>query len=294
MIIQIEKDMMGTNGRFKISTDFEIAQGSFVTLCGESGAGKTSILRMLAGFLDPVMGLIELNNEVWFSSTKKINQKPQNRKVGFVFQDYALFPNMTVKQNLDYALPKGESKSIIPELIEIIDLGELRDRKPETLSGGQKQRVAFARALLRKPKLLLLDEPFSALDKKMRSSLQDYLLSMHRKFALTTILVSHDAGEIFKLSDEVLLLNEGKIVQRSSAARFYSSQEVSGKFKFTGEVVSIEKSDVIFIVTVIIGNNLVKIVADQTEVTDLHIGDAVLVASKAFNPVIQKVREYLK
>jgi molybdate transport system ATP-binding protein len=113
---------------------------------------------------------------------------------------------------------------------------------------------------------------------------------MHRRFTLTTILVSHDAGEIFKLSDEVLLLKNGKIIQRSTPARFYSSQEVSGKFKFTGEVISIEKSDVIFIVTIVIGNNLVKIVADQSEVTDLSIGDEVLVASKAFNPVIQKVK----
>ena len=292
MIIQIEKEMIGINGKFRIVTDFEIAEGSFVTLCGESGAGKTSLLRMLAGFLEPEKGLIELNDDVWFSSTRKINQKPQNRKVGFVFQDYSLFPNMTVRQNLDYALPKNESKSIIHELIEIIELGELQSRKPETLSGGQKQRVAFARALVRKPKLLLLDEPFSALDKKMRSSLQDYLLSMHRKFALTTILVSHDAGEIFKLSDEVLLLKEGKMVQRTTPTRFYSSQEVSGKFKFTGEVVSIVKSDVIFIVTIIIGTNLVKIVADQTEVTNLTVGDEVLVASKAFNPVIQKVKSY--
>jgi molybdate transport system ATP-binding protein len=290
MIIQLKKEMIGANGKFKIDTDFEIKEGAFVTLYGESGAGKTSLLRMLAGFLQPESGVIEITDEVWYSSEKRINQKPQNRKVGFVFQDYALFPNMTVKQNLDYALPNGEDKSIIAELIEVIELSELQDRKPDTLSGGQKQRVALARALVRKPKLLLLDEPFSALDKKMRVSLQDYILSMHRKFTLTTILVSHDAGEIFKLSDEVLLLKNGKIIQRSTPARFYSSQEVSGKFKFTGEVISIEKSDVIFIVTIIIGNNLVKIVADQSEVTDLSIGDEVLVASKAFNPVIQKVK----
>jgi molybdate transport system ATP-binding protein len=290
MIIQLVKEMIGVNGKFKINTDFELVEGSFVTLYGESGAGKTSLLRMLAGFLSPESGRIEVNKEVWYSSGNNINCKPQDRKVGFVFQDYALFPNMTVKQNLEYALSKGEDKSTVHELIDIIALGELQARKPETLSGGQKQRVALARALVRKPRLLLLDEPFSALDKKMRGPLQDYILSMHKKFSLTTILVSHDAGEIFKLSDEVLHLKEGKIVQRSTPAGFYSSQVVSGKFKFTGEVVSIEKSDVIFIVSIIIGNNLVKIVADQTEVVNLAVGDEVLVASKAFNPVIQKVR----
>lgn len=291
MIIQVQKDLMGPNGTVRININTEIVDGSFITLFGDSGAGKTSLLRMLAGFLSPAKGLIQVRNETWYSFDSHINHKPQDRKVGFVFQDYALFPNMTVLQNLKYALSKGEDASIVKELIEVMVLGELQHRKPETLSGGQKQRVALARALVRRPALLLLDEPFSALDKKMRSSLQDYVLSMHKRLGLTTILVSHDAGEIFKLSDEVLLLKEGEIAQRSAPSRFYSSQEISGKFKFTGEILSIEKSDVIYIVTIIIGNNLVKIVADQSEVTDLGVGDEVLVASKAFNPVIQKVKK---
>jgi molybdate transport system ATP-binding protein len=289
MRIELKKKLAGSTGELSINLNLEIEEGSFVTLYGESGAGKTSLLRMLAGFLKPESGYIKIGNEVWYSSVDKINREPQQRKVGFVFQDYALFPNMTVRQNLEYALTKGEDKGIVNQLIEVIELGDLQHRKPETLSGGQKQRVALARALVRKPTLLLLDEPFSALDKKIRSSLQDYILSMHKRFSLTTILVSHDAGEIFKLSHEVLLLKEGAIIQRNTPARFYLSQEVSGKFKFTGEVVAIEKSDVVYIISVIIGNNLVKVVADLREAEQLSIGDAVLVASKAFNPIIQKV-----
>lgn len=291
MIVQLQKLLTGPGGKLQIDVNFELSNGAFVTLYGENGVGKSSILRMLAGFLQPDRGTIEFENEIWFSSEQNLQVKSQNRRVGFVFQDYALFPNMTVRQNLKFSLPEGERESAVDELLEVIAMQDLQHNKPATLSGGQKQRVGIARALIRKPELLLLDEPFSALDKKYRSTLQDYILQVHKKQQLTTILVSHEAADIFKLSDEILLVEDGKIVQRSTPSRFYSSQELSGKFKFTGEIVSIEKADVIFIVSVIIGSNLVKIVADETEVSKFSIGDTVLVASKAFNPIIQKLHD---
>ncbi|HNP95610.1 MAG TPA: ATP-binding cassette domain-containing protein [Cyclobacteriaceae bacterium] len=287
MRLRLAKDLRGVSGILKINIDLEIEAGKLVTLYGESGVGKTSILRMISGLLQPDEGLIQVGDATWFDSSKKINSKPQKRDVGLVFQDYALFPNMTIRENLEFATDKDDP--VIDELLSLMELEDLQDRKSDTLSGGQKQRVALARALVRKPKLLLLDEPLSALDRKMRAKLQEYILSVHRKFALTTILVSHETTEIFKLSDEVLVLKEGLITFRDTPAKLFSGNSLSGKFKFTGEVVNIEREGVVYIVSVLIGNDLVKVIADQTEVENLKAGDQVLVASKAFNPIIQKI-----
>lgn len=289
MKVSFRKALNGPEGEFILNVNTEIEQGRIVTIYGESGAGKTSILRILAGLLKPEDGFIEVNNEVWFDAGKGINLKPHQRKVGFVFQDYALFPNMNVLENLEFALERGQSSTIVAELIEIMELGDLRHRKPETLSGGQKQRVALARALVRKPNLLLLDEPLSALDKVMRMKLQDYILKAQRNYKLTTLLVSHEVGEIVKMADEVLQLKSGSITQRDAPINFFTKKEVSGKFKFTGEVIAIERQDVVFVITVLIGNTLVKVVADEREAIQLKVGDDVLVASKAFNPLIQKI-----
>lgn len=289
MIFQFTKKLNAANGHFRLEVDAEITEGNLITLYGESGAGKTSILRMLAGLLQPERGYLKVGEEVWYSAEEKINLSPQQRKIGIVFQDYALFPNMTVRQNLEFALDKNQDKRVIAELVDLIELGDLQYRRPETLSGGQKQRVALARALVRRPKLLLLDEPLSALDKAMRDKLQNYILKLHRNFNLTTFLVSHEVKEVFKMSNEVWVLKDGKITSRSTPLSLFSQTDVSGKFKFTGEVVDVEKSDVIFIITILVANNIVKVVADEREASQLSVGDEVLVASKAFNPLIQKI-----
>ncbi|MCZ6694630.1 MAG: ATP-binding cassette domain-containing protein [Bacteroidetes bacterium] len=285
----LHKKLKASTGDMQLDVECHIDQGKLVTLFGESGAGKTSILRMLAGLLMPEKGTIEVNNSVWLDTQKGINLKPQQRKTGYVFQDYALFPNMTVKENLEYALDKNQDIGIVKELIEIIELTDLQDRKPETLSGGQKQRIALARALVRQPQILMLDEPLSALDRAMRTKLQDYILHVHRKYNLTTILVSHEMSEIFKLSDEILVLENGTITRQGTPMDIFTNRHISGKFQFTGEILHIEKEDIIYIISVLIGNNLVKVVADQSEVQQFSIGEKVLVASKAFNPMIEKI-----
>ncbi|GAB1446581.1 sulfate/molybdate ABC transporter ATP-binding protein [Flammeovirgaceae bacterium] len=289
MIFQFTKKLNAANGHFRLEVDAEITEGNLITLYGESGAGKTSILRMLAGLLQPERGYLKVGEEVWYSAEEKINLSPQQRKIGIVFQDYALFPNMTVRQNLEFALDKNQDKRVIAELVDLIELGDLQYRRPETLSGGQKQRVALARALVRRPKLLLLDEPLSALNKAMRDKLQNCILKLHRNFNLTTFLVSHEVKEVFKMSNEVWVLKDGKITSRSTPLSLFSQTDVSGKFKFTGEVIDVEKSDVIFIITILVANNIVKVVADEREASQLSVGDEVLVASKAFNPLIQKI-----
>ncbi len=209
--IAIEKKLLGANGQMNLRFQAEIKPGELVTIYGPSGAGKTSVIRMLAGLSTPENGKIDVDDELWFDSSKKINLKPQSRNIGIVFQEYSLFPNMTVRGNLEFALEKGQPKAVVDELLNLTELSELQNRKPQLLSGGQKQRIALARALIRKPKLLLLDEPLSALDREMQAKLQDYILQVHQHYKLTTILVSHDITEVVKMSKRVILFEDGKV-----------------------------------------------------------------------------------
>ena len=287
--LNIQKELQSTDGKMLLNLNLRINKGQLVTLYGPSGVGKTSTLRMLSGLLKPGEGVITVNDTTWFSTDKDINLKPQLRKIGYVFQDYALFPHMSVLQNLEFALHKNQKSNIITELLTIMELDQLKDRKPDTLSGGQKQRVALARALVQKPEILLLDEPLSALDSTIRLKLQDYILKVHKKYSLTTILISHDIGEIYKLSDWVFVLKDGLLIQEGTPSEVFISKKVSGKFKFTGEIISIEKEDVVFIVRVLIFSEIVKVIAQESEIQNLGPGDKVIIASKAFNPIILKL-----
>lgn len=287
--LQFYKKLAAAVGDLDLEIDLNIRKGELITLYGPSGAGKTSCLRILAGLMSPDSGQIKVDDAIWFDSVTKKNSSPQERSVGFLFQDYALFPNMTVRENLEFALKKGQHKGIINELIEVIELGDLQHRNPMTLSGGQQQRVALARALVHKPKILLLDEPLAALDYHIRQKLQTYIYEVHKEFSLTTILISHDIGEIVKLSDRVIVLEQGKIVKQDTPQAIFMSKQLSGKFQFTGEIMAIEQEEVVHIVTVLIHNSLIKVVADTSEVAELTIGDKVVVASKAFNPILYKI-----
>jgi len=285
----LHKTLSAANGQLELNAEFEIGKGQLVGLYGPSGAGKTSILRMLAGLMQPDSGLVSLDNATWYNNKQGISLKPQKRKVGFLFQDYALFPNMTVRQNLEFALDKGSDKKIVAQLVALTELGDLQKQKPQLLSGGQKQRVALARAMVNKPKVLLLDEPLSAIDRDLRSKMQTYIRQVHDEFQLMTLLVSHDVSEMIKMADEVLVLEEGKIVQKSSPVDLFANSDVSGKFQFTGEVIRIDKQDFVSIVSVLIGKDLVRVVAEESEAEMLAPGDQVMLASKAFNPIIKKL-----
>jgi len=287
--VSLSKKLQSASGEMLLDVNFTVEKQKFVTLYGKSGAGKTSILKMIAGIFLPDDGFIKVGDEEWFNKQKGINLKPQKRNLGYLFQEYSLFPNMTVRENLKFALKKGQDKNIVKDLIEIVDLGNLQFRKPDTLSGGQKQRVALARALVQKPKILLLDEPLSALDQEMRIKLQQYIIQVHREFKLTTILISHDISEIIKMSDCLIEIDEGKLKSKGLPTEVFTKNNINAKFQFTGEVIHLIKQDFIFIITVLIGKELVKVIADDNEAKDLNIGDKVLIASKAFNPVIQKI-----
>ena len=289
IVFKIQKKLQAASGEMLLDLDFIIKENEFVTLYGASGSGKTTTLRILSGLTTADKGTIAVDNTIWLDTDNKIQLPPQKRKIAYVFQDYALFPNMSVRENLSYALEKGQDKTIIEELLTLMELEQLQHQKPAQLSGGQKQRVALARALVQKPAILLLDEPLSAVDNEMRAKLQDYIIQAHRKYKLTTILVSHDIAEIYKMSDQVIVLENGKISKKGTPEQVFSSRLVSGKFQFVGEILKIEKENFVYIVSVLIGNNVVKIITMEEEIQDLEMGNKVLLASKAFNPILTKI-----
>jgi len=282
--IRIDKKLYGTTKDMSLDVDLEIREGDFLALSGKSGSGKTTLLRILAG-LEESNGTIEVNNEVWLSG--KTSLSPQKRGIGFVFQDYALFENMSVLENLLYVCNDTDLAS---HLLNITELTELKNRLPKTLSGGQKQRVSLCRAMMKRPKLLLLDEPLSALDSAMRTKLQNEILILHKEFNTTTIMVSHDPSEIYRLASRIVLLEQGKIIKDGTPKKVLLKTNGSQKFSFSGELLEIKKVDVIFIAIISIGQQLVEIVVNEDEVKDLKIGDTLTVSTKAFSPLITKHR----
>ncbi len=199
-----------------LNVQFNCAAGQLLALVGPSGAGKTSILRAIAGLLKPHEGLITCNNAVWQDSSTDINLSPQQRRVGMVFQDYALFPHLSVADNLRLALPEQakSNTSRIDDLLQQVNLHGLADRYPSQLSGGQQQRVALARALAREPQVLLLDEPFSAVDKVTRRKLYLELHSLRRQLSMPIVLVTHDLDEAAMLADEMCVIHQGSSLQQ--------------------------------------------------------------------------------
>jgi molybdate transport system ATP-binding protein len=194
--IDIEKKLKGYGGQQWLKVKRDFATGGIVQISGPSGIGKTTFLKIIAGLVQPENGLIRVDGAIWRDTQTKINLSPQKRKTGFVFQDYALFPNMSVLQHLEYAMDDSEW---IQRLLYIGKLETLSSRKPEYLSGGQQQRLAILRALANKPRILLMDEPFSALDQKMKSALIKDLKQLFKELGCTVFIVSHNEKELENL-----------------------------------------------------------------------------------------------
>ena len=278
--INITKQLHGSNGAMNLDINLDIQKGDFVALSGLSGSGKTTLLRIIAG-LEEAEGNIIIDGESWLDS--KSSLPVQKRQIGFVFQDYALFNNMSVEQNLLYV---KKDKALANKLLEITELKELAKRMPNTLSGGQKQRVSLCRAMMNSPKLLLLDEPLSALDPSMRTKLQNEILTLHKEFGTTTIMVSHDPSEIYRLSNRVVVLEQGKIINDGNATDVLLKTQGSQKFSFEGELLDIIKTDVIYVAIISIGQQLVEVVLCEEEAKNLSIGQKVRVGTKAFAPTL--------
>lgn len=278
--IEITKPLHGSRGEMQLDIDLTIQEGDFIALAGESGSGKTTLLRILAG-LENATGMIRVGDEVWLDGGVAL--APQKRRIGFVFQDYALFANMSIERNLLFV---NSDRELADKLLEITGLSSLKKRLPNTLSGGQKQRVSLCRAMMNRPKLLLMDEPLSALDPAMRTKLQNEILLLHREFGTTTIMVSHDPSEIYRLASRVVVLELGRVVGDGTPKEILLKTSGSQKFSFEGELLDIVKVDVVYVAIVAIGQQLVEVVVSEYEAETLVMGDRVRVSTKAFSPNI--------
>ena len=239
-------DLSKTFGTFEAVQDFNLSidKGELVSFLGPSGCGKTTTLRVVAGFETPTTGSIKINGE------DITNKPPNQRNVGMVFQAYALFPNMTVGGNIGFGMkiakhPKEKIKERVDELLSLISMEGLADRYPFQLSGGQQQRVALARALALEPQVLLLDEPLSALDAKIRVSLRAEIRSIQQKLGITAIYVTHDQEEALSLSDRVVVMNKGVMEQVGAPFEIYNFPQTEFVAQFVGTLnaVSAEVND---------------------------------------------------
>lgn len=213
----------------------EIESGSLVALLGPSGSGKSTLLRLISGLEMPDSG------KIWLTGKDATQQSVQERNIGFVFQHYALFKHMSVRENIAFGLDirkssKAKVKARVNELLELVQLTGLGDRYPSQLSGGQRQRVALARALAVQPQVLLLDEPFGALDAKVRKDLRAWLRKLHDEVHVTTVFVTHDQEEAMEVSDEIVVMNKGKVEQVGTPAQIYDHPATAFVMSFIGPV----------------------------------------------------------
>lgn len=230
------KHLTKSFGRFQATKDvsFEIEKGKLIGLLGPSGGGKTTILRMLAGLEQPDSG------DIWFHGQRVNDLPPQERGIGLVFQNYALFRHMSVFDNIAFGLTvqkrsKSQIRERVGELIELTGLAGLEKRLPQQLSGGQRQRVAFARAIAPEPQLLLLDEPFAAIDAKVRKELRTWLKEMIDRVGITTIFVTHDQEEAVEVADQIMIIHEGRLEQQGSPIEIYQHPQTPFVVSFIGE-----------------------------------------------------------
>lgn len=221
-----------------LTTSLTIESGSFTTLLGPSGCGKTTLLRMIAGLETPDTGEICFDDRVVFSSEKKINVPPEKRGLGFVFQDFALWPHMSVYENVAFGLRAAHNTKNLDEKVRnalhAVQLDEFASRFPHQLSGGQQQRVAFARAIVIEPQCILFDEPLSALDALLREEMRVELKELISRLGITAVFVTHDQTEAMSMSDKIAVLNGGTVEQYASPENIYSSPETQFVARFIG------------------------------------------------------------
>lgn len=225
--MEIYLDIQKKLNEFDLNIKFQ--DRGTIGLLGASGCGKSMTLKSIAGIIEPDSGVIKINDKVVFDSEKSINLPPQERGVGFVFQNYALFPHMTVAKNISFSIRKKYSKSILKEKIESIakdmEIFPLLNRYPNQLSGGQQQRVSLARALIAEPEILLLDEPFSALDSYLKMNLQDWLEILIKNFNGPVVFVSHNISEVSRICDNIIVLDKGKVIEIGDAQKVLHKPE---------------------------------------------------------------------
>ena len=285
--LNCKKSLNGADGKFELDVNLNVKKGEFIALYGKSGSGKTTLLRLIAGFETPDSGAIKAGGKTLFEG--KNFAPPQSRNIGFLFQDYALFPNMNVMKNLLFA---NNDLNLAHKLLDLVEMSSLENAAISQLSGGQKQRAALARALMRKPEILLLDEPLSALDNAMREKLQDYLAKIHAEFNMTTVLVSHDVAEIYKLASKVFVLENGKIAHIGSPSEIFLRHSGSQKFSLPAKILEISKRDAIYVAVVLVGQQLCEVALSAAEAANLRSDDEAVLSAKAFGLNLQKSGDF--
>jgi molybdate transport system ATP-binding protein len=296
LVFRATKMLHTAHGPQLFDVAFEMPLGKLMAIYGPSGAGKTTILRILAGLTPAGSGHIRMSGETWLDTEHSIDLPTRHRSIGFVFQDFALFPHLTVRQQLEFALPHKNDHALVSELLHLMELEELQHRRPALLSGGQQQRIAIARAIARRPRLLLLDEPLSALDEEMRRKLQDYLVRVQQHYRLTIVLVSHYLPEIHRLADTVISIDNGRIVRQGRPAEVFAGNPNNTPFRITGTVLDIAlagndippagpiASTNVFLVRVSCGDAIIPLTISSGQAESLRPGDKVIVSSDLFAP----------
>lgn len=305
MILELQKPLQGQEGAFVLDIALELKERQIISIYGASGSGKSSILRMIAGLLRPLSGRIEVGGRVFYDSRHRINIGVQERNIGFVFQDYALFPHLSVLKNISYGLyahhhhergsdkaaTKKAMKKRLDDMIGLMDLSSLLDEYPANLSGGQRQRVALARAIIYHPSILLLDEPLSAIDSGLKTVLIAEIKKIIRHYEITTFFVSHDLGEIAAMADFVIKLEGGTIVRQGSLREvFYRSEERGSLFETTAKILDISSKQDAPTLTLLVDNSkIVYLNCQKDAIIGLHKGDYIALSAQDYNTSILKV-----
>jgi sulfate transport system ATP-binding protein len=274
-------------GRVKAvdNVSFEVGSGSLVALLGPSGSGKSTLLRMIAGLEIPDSG------EIHITGQESTAQTARERNIGFVFQHYALFKHMTVKDNIAFGLgvrnvPKSEQEARVMDLIKLVSLDGLENRYPSQLSGGQRQRVALARALAPAPQVLLLDEPFGALDAKVREELREWIVRLHEQTHVTTIFVTHDQHEALEIANTIFVMNHGRIEQQGTPLDIFDRPATQFVAEFVGESNYIESE--------VVGQDLVTWGPFRFTVPGISIGKKVRIYFRPHDVYVSSVPETLQ
>lgn len=289
--ISIKHSLQTASGILPMDIVFSARKGTITAVTGPSGSGKTTLLRQIAGLVHPDHGSIQFGDDLWLNTTAKFSLAPQHRSLGFVFQDYALFPHLTVKENLLFALDKSADKKIVDDLLNAVELTQLAERKPHQLSGGQQQRVALARALVKKPDLLLLDEPLAALDHNMRRRLQEYLLKLQKQHGFTMIIVTHDLGEIFRMAQQVIVIENGQIINQGTPSEVYlPKQKTDEQLVLFGEVLTCIVFDDHLLVTALIQQTVRTLKLPLLWLQDMSPGRAFAMRYSLDTPEIELIK----
>ena len=282
--VNIQKRFDSGKGKpFILDAEFSIPEGKISVIFGPSGSGKPTLLRLLAGLEKGDGGYIRSNETSWFDTSSSSFIPPQQRGVAMLFQSLALFPHMSVRENIEYA---ATDENQINELMTLTELLDLEGRYPHELSGGQCQRLALARALAQKPKLLLLDEPFSALDSAVKKRLYDELIALHKRFAFTAVMVTHDMAEAYRLAEHAVVLKNGRVTKEGSPEEVFLGKSLSTRIQIPAKVISMESDEIHTLLTVEEGHRTFRVFVDNDEAEKMSVGDEVVVAAKASEALV--------